>query len=160
MTRQMHQEDSGSRPQRRTIHAAGSARDYRRPRAPIAHLRKLRDSRDPLSAIRARTLERSSLKWVSPAFSCPEDNGGSALGHVEAGVVMEEIGRNLTPSPFLSTALLGVTALESGRRARRRTSVEDRRRRFADRRSPATRSRGIRQKHVETKATRAGNVSR
>ena len=36
----------------------------------------------------------------------PEEFGGSGLGHVEAGVVMEEIGRNLTPSPFLATSVL------------------------------------------------------
>ena len=49
----------------------------------------------------------------------PEALGGSGLGHVEAGVIMEEIGRNLTPSPFLSTALLGATALmRGGNRAR------------------------------------------
>ena len=36
---------------------------------------------------------------------------GSAWVQVEAGVVMEEIGRNLTPSPFLTTAVVGVTAL-------------------------------------------------
>ncbi len=41
----------------------------------------------------------------------PESFGGQGLGHVEAGIVMEEIGRNLTPSPFLSTALLAATAL-------------------------------------------------
>ena len=40
-----------------------------------------------------------------------EADGGLGMGAVEAGVVMEEIGRNLTPSPFLSTAIVGVTAL-------------------------------------------------
>ena len=40
-----------------------------------------------------------------------EDQGGLGLGHVEAGIVLEEIGRNLTPSPFLTTAVAGVTAL-------------------------------------------------
>jgi alkylation response protein AidB-like acyl-CoA dehydrogenase len=37
--------------------------------------------------------------------------GGLGLGHVEAGIVMEEIGRNLSPSPFLTTAVATVTAL-------------------------------------------------
>ena len=35
----------------------------------------------------------------------PEAQGGSGLGYVEAGIIMEAIGANLTPSPFLSTAL-------------------------------------------------------
>jgi alkylation response protein AidB-like acyl-CoA dehydrogenase len=40
-----------------------------------------------------------------------EDKGGLGLGHVEAGIVLEEIGRNLTPSPFLITAVAIVEAL-------------------------------------------------
>jgi alkylation response protein AidB-like acyl-CoA dehydrogenase len=44
----------------------------------------------------------------------PEDFGGSGLGCVEAGVVMEEIGRTLMPSPFLSTAVLAASALSRG----------------------------------------------
>jgi alkylation response protein AidB-like acyl-CoA dehydrogenase len=44
----------------------------------------------------------------------PEAFGGSGLGAVEAGVVMEEIGRTLMPSPFFSTAVLGVSALNRG----------------------------------------------
>ena len=42
-----------------------------------------------------------------------EDDGGLGMGHVEAGIVLEEIGRNLTPSPFLSSSVLGATALGS-----------------------------------------------
>ena len=44
----------------------------------------------------------------------PENFGGSGLGYVEAGVVMEEIGRTLMPSPFLSTAVLAASALSRG----------------------------------------------
>jgi alkylation response protein AidB-like acyl-CoA dehydrogenase len=44
----------------------------------------------------------------------PEEFGGSGLGCVEAGVVMEEIGRNLTPSPFLASSVLAVSALTRG----------------------------------------------
>jgi len=43
-----------------------------------------------------------------------EEFGGSGLGFVEAGVVMEEIGRTLMPSPFLSTAVLAASALSRG----------------------------------------------
>ena len=42
-----------------------------------------------------------------------EDDGGLGMGHVEAGIVLEEIGRNLTPSPFLSSSVLAATALGS-----------------------------------------------
>jgi alkylation response protein AidB-like acyl-CoA dehydrogenase len=40
-----------------------------------------------------------------------EEDGGLGLGHVEAGIVLEEIGRNLTPSPFLTSAVAFVEAL-------------------------------------------------
>ncbi len=43
-----------------------------------------------------------------------EDDGGLGMGNVEAGIVLEEIGRNLTPSPFLSSAVLAATALKHG----------------------------------------------
>jgi alkylation response protein AidB-like acyl-CoA dehydrogenase len=40
-----------------------------------------------------------------------EADGGLGMGHVEAGIVLEEIGRNLTPSPFLTSAVAAATAL-------------------------------------------------
>ena len=40
--------------------------------------------------------------------------GGSGLGAVEAGIIMEAMGRNLSAAPMLSTALLGATALVKG----------------------------------------------
>jgi len=40
-----------------------------------------------------------------------EADGGLGMGHVEAGIVLEEIGRNLTPSPFLNSAVIAATAL-------------------------------------------------
>ena len=43
-----------------------------------------------------------------------EDDGGLGMGHVEAGIVLEQIGRNLTPSPFLTSAVLAATALKHG----------------------------------------------
>jgi alkylation response protein AidB-like acyl-CoA dehydrogenase len=44
----------------------------------------------------------------------PEGDGGLGMGHVEAGIVLEEIGRNLTPSPFLTSSVLAATALDAG----------------------------------------------
>ena len=43
-----------------------------------------------------------------------EADGGLGMGHVEAGIVLEEIGRNLTPSPFLTSSVLAATALAAG----------------------------------------------
>ena len=43
-----------------------------------------------------------------------EDDGGLGMGHVEAGIVLEELGRSLTPSPFLTSSVLAATALRHG----------------------------------------------
>ena len=49
----------------------------------------------------------------------PESAGGAGLGQVEANLVLEEIGRNLTPSPFLTTAVAAVRALDGSAQAAR-----------------------------------------
>ena len=49
----------------------------------------------------------------------PESAGGAGMGATEAGLVLEEIGRNLTPSPFLTTAVAAVRALEGSAQAGR-----------------------------------------
>ena len=49
----------------------------------------------------------------------PESASGAGLGQVEANVVLEEIGRNLTPSPFLTTAVAFVRAVEGTPHANR-----------------------------------------
>ncbi len=49
----------------------------------------------------------------------PEDQGGLGLGSIEAALVLEEIGRNLTPSPFLTTAVAGARAIEGTSHAER-----------------------------------------
>ena len=41
-----------------------------------------------------------------------EADGGLGMGNVAAGIVLEEIGRNLTPSPFLASSVLAATALK------------------------------------------------
>ena len=43
-----------------------------------------------------------------------EADGGLGMGHVEAGIVLEEIGRNLTPSPFLTSSVMAASALGAG----------------------------------------------
>ena len=49
----------------------------------------------------------------------PESLGGLGLGATEAALVLEEIGRNLTPSPFLGTAVVAVRAIEGTAHAER-----------------------------------------
>ena len=47
----------------------------------------------------------------------PESHGGLGLGASETALVLEEIGRNLTPSPFLLTAVAAVRAIEGTQHA-------------------------------------------
>src|ERR1700761_9036878 len=89
-----------------------SARGLISDKAPVSHLRQLRDSKDATGF--SRELWRSFAEMGFSGLLVPDDFGGTGLGCVEAGVVMEEIGRTLMPSPFLSTAVLAVSALSRG----------------------------------------------
>ncbi|WP_315747588.1 MULTISPECIES: acyl-CoA dehydrogenase family protein [unclassified Bradyrhizobium] len=86
-----------------------SARGLISDKAPVAHLRHLRDSRDETGF--SRELWATFAEMGFAGLLVPEEHGGSGLNAVEAGVVMEEIGRTLMPSPFLSTAVLAASAL-------------------------------------------------
>ncbi len=79
--------------------------------APVTHLRKLRDSKDETGF--SRDLWKQFAEMGFTGILVPEDKGGLGLGHVEAGIVLEEIGRNLTPSPFLSTSVGAASALRA-----------------------------------------------
>ena len=89
-----------------------SARGLISDKAPVSHLRRLRDARDETGF--SRDLWRQFAEMGFSGLLVPENFGGSGLGAVEAGVVMEEIGRTLMPSPFLSTAVLAASALSRG----------------------------------------------
>ncbi|MDZ7673771.1 MAG: acyl-CoA dehydrogenase [Acidimicrobiales bacterium] len=81
------------------------------------------DNRDALGATRAlldgaeETLptfwsELAELGWLG--LHLPEDHGGSGYGLEELVVVVEELGRALTPGPFVPTAIAGATLTEAG----------------------------------------------
>jgi alkylation response protein AidB-like acyl-CoA dehydrogenase len=89
-----------------------SARGFISAKAPVSHLRHLRDSKDATGF--SRELWRGFAEMGFAGLLVAEQFGGSGLGCVEAGVVMEEIGRTLVPSPFLSTAVLAASALSRG----------------------------------------------
>lgn len=89
-----------------------SARGLVSDKAPVAHLRKLRDTKDATGF--SRDLWKTFAEMGFAGLLVPEDFGGSGLGAVEAGVVMEEIGRTLMPSPFLSTGVVAASALSRG----------------------------------------------
>jgi alkylation response protein AidB-like acyl-CoA dehydrogenase len=79
--------------------------------APVSHLRKLRDSKDETGF--SRDLWKQFAEMGFTGILVPEDKGGLGLGHTEAGIVLEEIGRNLTPSPFLTTSVGAAATLRA-----------------------------------------------
>ena len=89
-----------------------TARSFLASEAPVAALRQLRDANvaDGFS----RELWKQFAGMGFAGVLIPEDFGGVGLGHVEAGIVAEEIGRNLAATPFLSTAVLTASALLNG----------------------------------------------
>ncbi|MCK1618732.1 acyl-CoA dehydrogenase family protein [Bradyrhizobium sp. 159] len=89
-----------------------SARGLISDKAPVSHLRHLRDSKDPTGF--SKELWHSFAEMGFAGLLVPEEFGGSGLGYVEAGVVMEEIGRTLMPSPFLATGVVAASALNRG----------------------------------------------
>lgn len=94
-----------------------SARDFMKTEAPVAHLRKYRDMdcKDGFS----HDLWKQFSEMGFTGILIPEADGGLGMGHVEAGIVLEEIGRNLSPSPFLSTSVVAVEALKAADKAMR-----------------------------------------
>jgi alkylation response protein AidB-like acyl-CoA dehydrogenase len=90
---------------------ADSIGDFLARRAPVSHLRALRDAGEPAGF--DRTLWRDFATMGFNGVLAAEGHGGLGLGHVEAGMILEAIGRNLTPTPFLSSAVGAATALAS-----------------------------------------------
>jgi alkylation response protein AidB-like acyl-CoA dehydrogenase len=65
----------------------------------------------------------AELGWVGIPFS--ESLGGAGMGLAELAVVLEELGRNLAPEPFLSTVLLAGQALQlAGSEAQQKAWLE------------------------------------
>ena len=78
-------------------------------KAPVSELRRLRDANDETGF--SRELWKAMAEMGFAGILVPEAQGGVGLGYVAAGLVQEAIGRNLSLSPMLSTAVLGATAI-------------------------------------------------
>jgi acyl-CoA dehydrogenase len=89
-----------------------SAEGFFAEKAPVSELRRLRDAKDPTGF--SRELWKAMADMGFAGILVPEAHGGVGLGYVAAGVVQEAIGRNLTLSPMMSTAVLGATAILAG----------------------------------------------
>jgi len=86
---------------------ADMARGFLDGAAPVSKLREMRDAGVTHDA--ALWSEMAEMGWAGVLV--PEDAGGSDMGFAAANVIAEEMGKTLTVSPFLSTAVIAATAL-------------------------------------------------
>ena len=86
-----------------------AAKDFLNGRAPLSHLRQLRDDDVAEGYSSELWAEMAEMGWA--AIIIPETYGGLDYGYTGLGLILEETGRTLTPSPLLSTALLCTSAL-------------------------------------------------
>jgi acyl-CoA dehydrogenase len=91
---------------------AKTARDFADEESPISRFRELRDSGDSVGFSKQLWKEMAELGWVGIPF--PEALGGAGMGFAELVVVLEALGRNLAPEPFLSSVAMAGQALLLG----------------------------------------------
>ncbi len=86
-----------------------SASGFFKDKAPVKALRALRDTADATGFDRGLWSEMADMGFAGIVID--EDHGGVDMGFMAAGLVAEQMGRNLSASPFFSTAILAATAL-------------------------------------------------
>jgi len=86
-----------------------SARAFCREQAPVAVLRAMRDTRDAVGYPQDLWQNMAGLGWAGMAI--PEAFGGFEFGYSGLGIVLEETGRTLVPTPLVSTVLLSATTI-------------------------------------------------
>jgi alkylation response protein AidB-like acyl-CoA dehydrogenase len=85
-----------------------TARQFIDDRIDMAQVRELMMSEDGFE--RGLWKEMADLGWTGLAIA--EEHGGAGLGRVELGVLLEEMGRKVTPGPFFASAVLATTAVQ------------------------------------------------
>mgnify|MGYP005690212247 FL=1 len=86
-----------------------TASNFAKEKTPVSHLRSLRDSEDTNCWDKKIWDEMVSLGWSG--ILIPEQFGGSDFGLTGISVILQELGRTLSPSPLFATSVLGVTAI-------------------------------------------------
>lgn len=88
-----------------------TAEGFFKDKAPVTELRKLRDTRDETGY--SKTLWSEMAEMGFAGVLVPEDQGGVDMGVTAAGLLAEQMGRNLSASPFFSTSVLSATAFKN-----------------------------------------------
>ena len=80
--------------------------------APVLKFREMRDSGVEQAFTPATWEAMVEMGWTG--ILIPEAYGGSDLGYLTFGVVLEQLGRQLTASPLFASALVGASAVLLG----------------------------------------------
>ena len=88
-----------------------TAKNFVSEKTPVDHFRKLRDNKDLLGWDKEIWSQMVALGWSG--ILVPEEFGGSNFGITGMSVIMQECGKNLTPSPLFATGVMGVSVLTS-----------------------------------------------
>lgn len=86
-----------------------TAKKFAQEKTPTTHFRQIRDTENPECFDRNVWQEMAAQGWSG--ILIPEKYGGSNFGLVGIGVVLEELGRTLTPSPLFATSVVCATLL-------------------------------------------------
>src|SRR5262245_61995371 len=84
-----------------------SVRGWLRDHVPITRVRELRDADCPND----RAIWRGLAELGAAGILVPEAHGGSGLALLDATLVAQSLGHAVTPTPFLSTAVIAPVAL-------------------------------------------------
>ena len=88
------------------------AQSWANEEAPVSKFREMRDSGNENGFDKGTWAAIAEMGWTG--ILIPEEYGGVDMGHLTFGVVLEELGRQLTASPLLASAGIGTMALRLG----------------------------------------------
>ena len=86
-----------------------TAKKFAQEKTPTTHFRQIRDTENPECFDRNIWTEMVAQGWSG--ILIPEKYGGSNFGLAGIGVVLEELGRTLTPSPLFATSVVCATLI-------------------------------------------------
>ena len=88
-----------------------SAEGFFAEKAPVSQLRALRDANDETGFSKALWAEMAEMGFAG--LLVDEDCGGTDFGVVGAGIVAESMGRTLSASPYLATAVISASVIRA-----------------------------------------------
>lgn len=96
-----------------------AAQSWARKKSPVTAFRKMRDSGTAINYDKDVWQEISEMGW--PGVVVPEEFGGVGFGYRAMGLILEEMGRTLTASPLIASALAGASAIVLGGSAQQKS---------------------------------------